>query len=61
MAIEIIKRGTSPENKKYKLTCARCKTVFSFLASDAKLTTDRNESVLIINCPECGNTCGATP
>ena len=61
MAVEIIERGKSLKDKKYKLTCARCKTVVSFLSSDAKLTSDRNESVLIINCPECGNTCGATP
>ena len=61
MAVEIIKRGDSPKDKKYKLTCARCKSVFSFFASDANLTFDRNESVLIINCPVCGNTCGATP
>lgn len=54
MAIEIIKRGQIPEEKKYRGCCSNCRTEFSFQQKDAKVSHDlRDGSFMTIACPVC--------
>ena len=54
MAITIIKEGRVPE-KKFRVTCKRCGTIYEFLDTDAKGEYDNKEHEFIygINCPLC--------
>lgn len=51
MAIEIEKIEEKVE-RKYRHTC-KCGTTFTFLASDGKLSSCRNELLIDLNCPTC--------
>jgi hypothetical protein len=54
MAIEIIKPGRR-EAVRYQATCHKCGCEFSFLATDARWSTDPREgTLLIIGCPTKG-------
>lgn len=54
MAIKIIKEGKIPE-RKFRVTCKRCGTVFEFLNTDAMPEyKDLNKLRFSINCPICG-------
>ena len=55
MAITIIKEGRVPE-KKFRVTCKRCGTIYEFLDTDARKGCDEKELKLMwsINCPLCG-------
>ena len=54
MAIKIIKEGKVPE-KKFRVICKRCGTVYEFLDTDAHREYDDKEHKFIygINCPLC--------
>lgn len=53
--MEIIHRGKLPGTRRYKSTCSNCKTVFSFLHCEARLSTDpRDGNCLIVMCPLVG-------
>jgi hypothetical protein len=55
MAIEILQRGITPEEKTYKANCTRCESVLSFKQSDATFHSDdiRGEDTVSITCPVC--------
>lgn len=57
MAVEIIKKGSIPTDRKYEVTCGKCQTVFQFLRSDATGHTHRNEAMVCCRCPVCKNEC----
>ena len=54
--MKIIERGELPQNKIYQAECHRCKTTFEFEKHEARPFNDRNEMVLVINCPVCKHT-----
>ena len=55
MAIEIIERGSLPENDVFDAQCWKCRSKLRFLRSDAKLTSDqRDGDFLTVECPVCG-------
>lgn len=56
MAITIIKEGRVPE-KKFRVTCKRCGTIYEFLDTDAHEGYDERElkPIWSINCPLCGD------
>lgn len=57
MAIEIIRKGTPPAERKYKTTCPNCKTTFSFLQKDTSYKGDqRDGDYLAVDCPVCKTT-----
>lgn len=47
MAIEIISRGTLPENDVFDVACRKCGSQLRFLRSDAKLTSDQRDTVTV--------------
>lgn len=52
--MEILKRGTLPEDKTYEATCDFCKTEVRFKRVEAKsVPNTRNENILEIECPVC--------
>jgi len=52
--MEIIRRGSLPEDKQYKSTCNNCDTLFSFTRGEARHIDDqRDGDYLVINCPVC--------
>lgn len=58
MAIEIIKRGTPPGERRYTATCRNCSTEFSFLPHDATKQFDqRDGDYFVISCPVCTKDC----
>ena len=54
MAITIIKKGKIPE-KRFRVTCKRCGTIYEFLDTDAHQEFAENEfkPKWGINCPLC--------
>lgn len=53
--MEILYRGTPPENRVHEATCSRCKTQVRFHAHEAEtLQSGRNEQLLAVTCPVCG-------
>lgn len=59
--MRIIKRGERTEDKKYRVICNKCHTVFEFQHREAEYHTDRGEAVLIVKCPVCKNRVGVKP
>lgn len=56
--MEILRRGTPPEEKKYECTCRNCTTFFKFMRKEAKYISDqRDGDCLVIDCPICGSRC----
>lgn len=52
--MEILKRGTPPDDREYKGTCHTCDTVVLFKRSEARLVDDqRDGSFLVVKCPIC--------
>lgn len=52
--MRIIKKGKKPEEKKYRGTCGKCKTVVEFKRSEAKFIPDfRDGDFLTVTCPVC--------
>lgn len=53
--MEIIKKGTPPEEKIYEAECSKCKSVLRFKQSEGKITYDQRDGNLItVKCPVCG-------
>ena len=57
MAVEIIKHGSPPEDRKYEVVCGNCRTIFTFLRSDGAVHTHRNEVSVCCRCPVCKKEC----
>lgn len=59
--MQIIHKGTPPQERKYRVTCGTCDTIFEFAQSEGKISYApgyRNEDDMIsINCPICSNLC----
>lgn len=55
--MRIIRRGTPPEEQLINTTCTNCNTEFEFYKKEARLETDRNEILLVIECPICNKQC----
>lgn len=54
MAIEVVKKGTPPMDKKYEGDCNNCKSTLRFLRSDVKQeSSPKNECYYIFKCPVC--------
>jgi RNase P subunit RPR2 len=54
--MEILKRGVSPHEKKYEVTCERCKSELRFLAYEGTVTRDqRDGDYITIQCPVCAH------
>lgn len=52
--MNIIKRGTPPEDRKYTATCRRCKTEVEFLLRETEYHSDqRDGDYLQVACPVC--------
>lgn len=53
--MEILRKGENPSKKQHVAECTWCHTVIRFFEYEAKkFTSPRNESHLIVDCPECG-------
>lgn len=50
MAIEIIKRGTLPEDQRYKATCSNCRTEVALRKNDGRFSKD---DTYYYTCPVC--------
>lgn len=59
--MRIISKGSLPQDKVYQSVCNQCKTVFEFKQSEGRMTNDRNEMVLLVDCPVCKKTLGVNP
>lgn len=54
MAITILHRGVVPDTIPIEVTCHKCRTVFSFLKTDAVYQADqRDGDYYRIDCPVC--------
>lgn len=53
--MKVISQGTPPELQTYTTSCGKCHSVLEFQKHEAKVTTDRNETVYVLNCPVCRN------
>lgn len=54
MTIQVVSRGNKrAEDRTYRNHCMHCGSLLQFKASDAATVMDRNEAVLVINCPVC--------
>lgn len=61
--MQIIKAGKLPQEKKYRLTCSTCNTVFEFKLNEARHLCDQREGdFYTISCPleECDRTLSFT-
>jgi uncharacterized protein with PIN domain len=55
--VEIISRGTPPEEKPHEATCRNCSTQIRFLRREAKYISDqRDGDYLEVTCPVCSRT-----
>lgn len=55
MAIEVVKRGTPPKEKPFRVVCGHCYSTLKFLESDAQKYDDgRCGTYYQIDCPVCG-------
>jgi hypothetical protein len=60
--MEILHRGTLPEERQYEATCTRCYTKFRFAQHEASMSSDqRDGNALRIDCPVCRNTVWVDP
>lgn len=60
MSIRIEKQGIdiAAARRPYKIQCADCETVFSFIEKDAEKSDDGAGFVqLAVHCPNCGRRC----
>ena len=54
MAIEVMKKGVPPMDKKYETECNQCNSILRFLRSDVdRDNSPRNESYYRFKCPVC--------
>lgn len=52
--MEIIKRGTNPQDIEYEMTCSNCKTVIRAKRSECRMSSyQRDGNCLIHLCPIC--------
>lgn len=51
--MDIVKRGSLPENREYNGTCVHCRTEVRFKRSEATLHSDRDGSFVKVECPTC--------
>jgi len=61
--MQIITLGKLPQDKRYRLTCSTCSTVFEFKLTEAQHTSDQREGdFYTISCPleECDRTLSFT-
>lgn len=62
MAVEVVKRGELPGNRKYKGTCGYCQTQIKCIQSDGKLVAARDQrdgDRLEVKCPVCAKNINA--
>jgi len=56
MAVEVIERGTPPEEVNYEVQCQKCISKLKFKRSDAGYVSDqRDGNYLTVECPVCRN------
>lgn len=53
--MEIIRRGTIPQEKQFEDECTYCKSVIRFKAGEARHSTHMNESYWTVTCPVCSH------
>ena len=53
--MKIISRGTPPELQAYTTSCGKCHSVLEFQKNEARVMSDRNETVYVLNCLVCRN------
>jgi RNase P subunit RPR2 len=52
--MNILYRGTLPEDKEYEVVCRNCQSILRFKASEGRLTLSQKEgNFLTIICPIC--------
>ena len=52
--MKILKLGTPPAERVYRVTCDQCKSELEFLEKEAKFNFDqRDGNFLSLNCPVC--------
>ena len=51
--MKVISRGIPPQNQTYTTTCRDCHSVLEFQKNEARMMSDRNETIYIITCPVC--------
>lgn len=53
--MKVVSRGIPPELQQYTTTCSNCRSVLEFQKNEARVMSDRNETVYVLNCPVCRN------
>lgn len=51
--MKVISRGIPPELQLFRVNCSNCHSVLEFQKNEARVVSDRNETVYVINCPIC--------
>jgi RNase P subunit RPR2 len=51
--MKVVSRGIPPELQQYTTTCSNCRSVLEFQKNEARVMSDRNETVYVLNCPVC--------
>ena len=51
--MKVISRGIPPQNQTYTTTCRDCHSVLEFQKNEARMMSDRNETIYVITCPVC--------
>lgn len=60
--MDIILRGTIPEEKQYVATCSNCSTKVSYKLKEVNVTVSQREGALHeYSCPVCGKKVNAIP
>lgn len=58
----ILKKGTLPQDKRYRATCRTCKTEVEFAQIEAERRHDmRDGDALVVKCPVCNGEIWTTP
>ncbi|WP_228714918.1 hypothetical protein [Acinetobacter pullicarnis] len=53
--MKVISRGIQSELQTYTASCGKCDSVLEFQKNEARVTSDRNETIYVVNCPVCRN------
>ncbi|TPU95041.1 hypothetical protein [Acinetobacter baumannii] len=51
--VKVVKRGKLPEEIIHEITCHNCKSDLEFKENEARISSYRNETNLVITCPVC--------
>ncbi len=51
--MKVISKGTLPELQLFRTSCSNCHSVLEFQKNEARVMSDRNETVYVIDCPIC--------